>query len=500
MRKVLSLFILIFALIVLIACQSDDSSIDFDELYAKNDIYYQIFVRSFADSDGDGIGDLNGITENLDYLEGLGVTALWLLPIHPSDSNHGYRVQDFYDINPEYGTMEDFENLIDEANKRNIKIVLDLVINHVSDTHPWYVDASSDINSQYRDYFIWQSQNHAFESFVGGMKDLNLENPDVVAEVYEIVDFYLEKGVHGFRLDAAKHFFEKPHILAARRQNMTILFLNALTHHMQEKYPDAFLVGEIFEYDYNFFSGYYLGIDSLFNFYQAQLTWQAVGAHQSRNNLIRNLERSYDSFRTQNPHFIDSPFLSNHDIDRIASRQEFQGDTGLLKLAQAARLLLTLPGSPHIYYGDELAMKGFRYEGVDFGQGPVWDEYRRQPFLWGDTSKNTTWLVSDSSNDDTQSVNEAVADEKSLYHIYQTFNYLRRDNPALMYGNHFESWSQNTNTLQGYIRTFTHDNYTQSVLVIHNLSNQMQSVAPTYTSILYGSLDIPPFGTLVVEI
>ncbi|MEE0881628.1 MAG: alpha-amylase family glycosyl hydrolase, partial [Turicibacter sp.] len=128
-------------------------------------VYYEIFIRSFADSDGDGIGDINGITENLDYLVDLGIKGIWLLPIHPSPSYHGYDVVDYYDVNPDYGTLEDFKNLISEAHNRGIKVVMDMVLNHASSEHPWFVDSKENVDSEYKDYFIWADANDSSYDF-----------------------------------------------------------------------------------------------------------------------------------------------------------------------------------------------------------------------------------------------------------------------------------------------------------------------------------------------
>ncbi|HHT55275.1 MAG TPA: alpha-amylase, partial [Acholeplasma sp.] len=184
MKKYFSIFLLFLVSIILVACK-DNKPV---ELNYEEDIYYSLFVRSFADSDGDGIGDLNGITENLDYLEELGITALWLLPIFESPTYHGYDTIDYYKINPDYGTMDDLENLINEANEKDIKIILDLVINHTSDQHQWFIEASKGTNNPYRDYYVWNG-NSAHQEFVGGMMDLNLRNEEVKEKMFEVVDY-----------------------------------------------------------------------------------------------------------------------------------------------------------------------------------------------------------------------------------------------------------------------------------------------------------------------
>ena len=163
-------------------------------------VIYEIFVRSFQDSDGDGIGDFNGITRRLDYLRALGVTALWLMPIHPSPSYHGYDVKDYYAVNPDYGTMDDFKNLLAEARRRGIRVILDLVVNHSSSQHPFF-QAALDPSSPYRDYYVWSEteaghgwhkteHGYYYGLFWREMPDLNVTNPDVTAEIKQVVRFW----------------------------------------------------------------------------------------------------------------------------------------------------------------------------------------------------------------------------------------------------------------------------------------------------------------------
>lgn len=475
-----------------------------DGINPRNDVYYQIFVRSFADSDGDGVGDFNGITLNLDYLESLGISAIWMLPVNTTDldwdSYHGYRIKDYYEVNPEYGTMEDFENLIEEASKRDIKIVMDLVINHTSDTHPWFLDAQSSVNSQYRDYYIWTTPTSAFRSFAGGMVDLNLSNPTVVQEVKDIMQYWLEKGIHGFRFDAAKHFFLKPGVTAPDTQ--AIIFLAGINAFVKSINPDSYLIAEIFDYVYQNYDDYFAPIDSLFDFYGANEIWSKVGAQSSRQFLSRNLEKAYNAYRNFNQNFVVAPFISNHDIDRVASLGEFAGINHTAKLKQAASVYLTLPGSPHVYYGEEIGMKGTKYEGINpTGQGTIWDQYRRAPFIWGEETYQTTWLLPYNGSDDAISVKDQLADPNSLLNHYKTIINIRRQNPALMYGNYFKEWrAQNTN-IQSYIRYYEYGDIKQAVLVIHNLADVSASVEVEFVKFIYGdSLQLKPFGTIILEL
>ncbi len=500
MKKWIILILIIISAFTLVACQKDEPSdltevIDLFEINPHNDIYYQIFVRSFADSNGDGIGDLNGITENLDYLETLGITALWLLPINPSPSYHGYNITDYYDIHHDYGTLEDFTNLIEEASLRDIKIVIDLVINHTSDQHPWYESARQSVNSPYRDYYIWNN-GVAFESFVGGMKDLNFGNEAVIQEVKDIMDFYLEKGVHGFRVDAAKHLIEG--------NNPTLqnaLLLHRFNSYIKESYPSSFIVSEVFDYQYQFLTDYFIGSDSVFNFYAAANIWDKIGLGNSRSNFTTNLRSAYNAYRLINPDFVDSPFIGNHDIDRIASRNGFSGVQGLDKLKLATAVLLTLPGSPFIYYGDEIGMKGVRYEGTNIpGYGVVYDEYRRQPLLWGNPSIETTWLPSDGSNASTASILTQQQNESSLLRFYQTMIQLRKNNPALMFGNSFEVFKLNSSSIQGYVRTYEYEGVSQAVLVVHNFSSNSINLDLEYLELLYNDLSLAAYESVVMTI
>lgn len=519
MKRLFTLFTLLLLSLSLLACTPTDDGdngnnggnnnkppINLRLENPRNDIYYQIFIRSFADSDGDGIGDFNGITENLDYIESLGATAIWMMPFNETDtdfgSHHGYRIKDYYKVNPEYGTMADLENLIEAAKARNMRVMMDLVINHTSDTHPWFVDARDNPNtSPYREWYIWQNQNTAFESFAGGMKDLNLHNEEVVNEIKDIITFWQDKGITGFRFDAARHLFigdpnTNPDVMATK----THQFLRDLQLHARSNDPGVLFLGEVFDYDYNLFKNYYIGLDSLFDFYIANEIWGKVGHGTDARLLVSNIEKAFSNYATYNKNFVPSIFISNHDLDRIASFGQFSGPNGLDKLKLAASVTLTLPGSPHIYYGEELGMTGTRLEGVDLGQGAVYDQYRRAPFIWGDASKTTTWLNPHKGSNSAPSVQTQLNDNNSLLNHYKTMANLRKDNPGLMYGNFFKAWNGNSTFLQGYVRHYEIDDISQTVLVIHNISSTARSVELDYLSILYGDINIKPYGTLVLEL
>ncbi len=497
-RKIHVLSIVLLLVFMLVACeQTPDQASELRSLNPKNDVYYELFVRSFADSDGDGIGDFNGVSENIGYLEDLGITAIWLMPINEGPSYHGYSITDYYDVESDYGTLDDFKHMIDVAEEHDIKIMMDLVINHTSDQHPWYTEAQYDTSSKYRDYYLWTSDHSAYSSFVGGMVDLNLANEQVVEEIHNIIDFYMDMGVTGFRLDAAKHFMVKD--INNNSESSNIIFIAQLNAYIKSINEDSFLISEVYESSYDLYERYFGASDSAFNFYASDKIVAAMnGSDISR--LATRIQNTYEGFDMYNPDFVDTPFLRNHDQDRLASlvRQDYPLD----RLKLASRILLTLPGSPIIYYGEEIGLKGTRFEGLTVSgySGTIYDEYRRSALLWGN-DYTTTWLPEYGFNDDVDTVNDQLADDTSLLSTYKEMIKLRKDHMALMYGNSFEVFNGNDNKIQGYIRTYSYEDQTEAILIIHNLSNQPYDMSTLdYGSILYGDLEIAPFGSLIVTI
>lgn len=340
----------------------------------RDAVFYEIFVRSFYDTDNNGIGDFNGITQKLDYLQSLGITAIWLMPIHPSPSYHGYDVINYYNVNPDYGSMDDFKNLLDEAHKRDIHIIIDLVLNHTSSQHPWFKAANSDPNSPYRDYYVWSeeskggggwypgNQGYYFGLFWSGMPDLNYNNPAVTTDMLKVTDFWLNKiGVDGFRVDAAKHLIEE----GDKRENTpaTHAWLKEFYKAYKTQKPNAYTVGEVFGAGSSVIKSYTGDqLDHIFNF---EMSSGFVNSPKGSANSGIN---SAVKFALQDmPDFNFATFLTNHDQTRVMS--VFNGDTNKAKLASF--LMLTSPGTPFIYYGEEIGMQG---------QKP--DEDLRLPMQW----------------------------------------------------------------------------------------------------------------------
>lgn len=406
-------FSLFLAFIFLLsACQGFHSP---TALEKKQDVFYEIFVASFQDSDGDGVGDIKGLTEKLDYLDALGVTGLWLMPIHPSDSYHKYDVKDYYAIDESYGSLEDFEHFIQEAKKRNIKVILDLVLNHSSDQHPWFLDAKNRENCTKCDFYHFSETAKAgyaplgpnlyYEArFSPQMPDLNLDHEEVKEEIKNIAHFWLDKGVAGFRLDAVGHYFEE-------KAELSIAFTEWFNQIVKAHQPDAYLVGEVWKSEQALLPYYKSGIDSLFDFDGAELKGRLsrLALAEKGEALAKATVEYNQKIKNIQPNALNAVFLSNHDQGRSA---------GYLNTLERQKLLASIyllsPGIPFIYYGEEIGMKG---------SGK--DENKRLAILWGEGKDAQNPKNSDYVLKNIPSVKEALKDENSLLSHYKKVIRLR---------------------------------------------------------------------------
>ncbi|MFA5719588.1 MAG: alpha-amylase family glycosyl hydrolase [Acholeplasmataceae bacterium] len=479
-----------------------------EEIHHNHDVYYQIFVRSFADSNGDGIGDLNGITERLDYIKYLGATGIWLTPIHVAKGYHGYDIFDYYSIQRDYGTLQDLKHLIDEADKRGIKVILDMVFNHTVDRHPWFTTRETRLN-----YYVFDNDGKYIDTFAY-TRDLNLRNDEVVNELIKVIHFYQDLGVKGFRFDAVKHYFEKPKYpgYSTNPNQEGVAFMKKIRNAAKEKDPNVYFVSEYFLGDYKGYERFYEANDSMFNF---DLYYKLTEENRLAG-LSLYLQQMYDSFKAINPNYIDAPFLSNHDADRIASFH----DEDMLKALSS--IVLTLPGNPFIYYGEEIGMKGIRnssetavgvrgynyYDPVNYvytQNAGAYDEFLRLPFMWDESDPSlTTWFPSDSPriNEMFERVNltykppidvsNQAINPNSLFNHYKNLIKIRKENPALMYGDEFKHYPIDNGNIVAYERSYNQNGVSQRVLVIINISNQTYNVIED-TSDLYGSKTINPY-------
>src|SRR6266536_1282155 len=324
-------------------------------LQAHPTVCYEIFVRSFYDSNGDGIGDLRGLTQKLDYVEGLGADCVWLMPVAESPSYHGYDVTNDYKIEPDYGTNDDFRAFVTAAHQRHVRVLVDLVLNHVSSEHPFFQEALRDSTAPHRGWFRWSKtggnnwhhspvrDEYYYGLFWSGMPDLNYQTPAVREEAKKVATFWLrEMGVDGFRLDAVPYLVEEGTCLIGCPG--THAFLHEYAAHIDSVKPGAYTVGEAWG-----------GIDQMLPYYPDQLT--AYFGFELSDSLIAavrsgsaaGLLTGYLRLQDTLPAYRWAPFLSNHDQTRTLT--QLGGDVARAQLA--ATLLLTLPGTPFIYYGEE---------------------------------------------------------------------------------------------------------------------------------------------------
>lgn len=399
----------------------------------QDTVFYEIFVRSFYDTNGDGIGDFNGVTAKLNYLQALGITGIWLMPINPSPSYHGYDITDYYDVNSEYGTMDDFKRLLAEAHKRGIRVIIDLVLNHTSNQHPFFVDALQGPQSKYYNWYLWSDTNlgtgwrqvtgaqqkYYFGIFCDCMPDLNYNNPEVKAQMEDVTRFWLnDVGVDGFRMDAINLLIEDG--TKTKNTSATHAWLKGFYKFYKSEKPDAYTIGEVYGADASL-AKTYTGdqLDEAFNFEIA------TGIFNSANTGSNISVDSALTFATQTlPNGDYGTFLTNHDQDRLMSK--LYGDIDKAKVA--ASLLLTSPGTPFIYYGEEIGMTG---------QKP--DEDIRLPMQWS-AGENAGFSVGEpwrapAANYPQVNVAGQLNNPISLLSHYRALIALRNQYPALRQGN-----------------------------------------------------------------
>jgi alpha-amylase len=441
-------------------------------------VYYSVFVQSFYDDNGDGIGDLRGLTSKLDYLKDLGIQGLWLLPVHPSPTYHKYDVTDYYSIHPDYGTLNDYRNLVREAHKRGMVILLDLVINHTSNRIKWFQEAAASPASKYRDYYIWSSDTADFKAepfhwhsvrdkkgkqlpgpkyygfFWWEMPDLNYENREVREEIFRIASFWLKDiGVDGFRIDAARYIY--PDDQAEKKYQ----WWNEFRQEAEKIRKDVIIIGEVWSPAKEIAPYLNNGMTACFNFQLAdsiRISLQDEKDHY----VLQTWWQIRDTYLKHKQDFEDAILLSNHDINRIMT--DIGNKTPKAKVAAA--LLLTLPGNPFIYYGEEIGM---------LGEKP--DEYIREPFLWnmeGADRGQTSWEKPYASNSQTvKPLKYQLEDPKSLYYYYRELLTLRNSNLPLNRGT-FQPFIQDNRKVIAFYRGYDQEKF----LIIINLSKDLQRI------------------------
>jgi alpha-glucosidase len=449
-------------------------------LWWKDGIIYQIYPRSFADSNGDGVGDLAGITERLDYLRELGVDAIWLSPVYPSpQADFGYDVADYVDIDPLFGSLKDYDRLIREAHKRKIKVIMDLVLNHTSDDHPWFVESRKSKNNPYRDWYIWRDPapqggepNNWFSVFGGKawkfdpatgqyylhlfhekQPDLNWRNPKVQKAILSVLKFWLERETDGFRLDVFNAYFKHSDLPDNPKGNFGLRGYERQEHihdgdqpemipvlkqfrKLMDRYRERYSVGETF-FATPEKAAFYSGDDRLhaaFNFSLLESKWDPQ----------KYLEAITTWDRVAGEKVWPNYVLNNHDQPRTVTRWKDGEDDARAKLG--ATLLLTLRGTPFMYYGEEIGMRDIKLKRSQIMDPPgkrYWPFYKgrdgcRAPMQWDASpqagfSSGSPWLP---VHPDYHARNVAAQSKQrdSLLNIYKQLIVLRRRSIALRRG------------------------------------------------------------------
>lgn len=406
--------------------------------------YYEIFVYSLCDSDGDGIGDLNGVTQKLDYIQDLGFNGIWLMPIMPSPTYHKYDTTDYMQIDPAYGTLEDFTALLEECHARGIRVIIDLAMNHTSDSHPWFEKAMIYLSQlpegtepsaeecPYVDYYHFSREPASgytqlgsgwyYESqFWSGMPDLNLKSEAVRSEFEAIADFWIGLGVDGFRLDAVKEFYSGD-------INSNIEVLTWFNSYVKSISEDQYIVCECWDAKSTYSQYYASGVDSMFDFSFGErsgiITNTLLGKYPASayGEQMAENEALYASFSDS---YINAPFYTNHDMGRTTGYYFSTDGEAQTKMGNAMNLMMT--GNVFVYYGEELGMKG---------SGK--DENKRAPMYWSKDPDSEGMCDGPKDMDDFEmkydSLQEQQNDPESIYSYVKQAILLRNQNPEIARG------------------------------------------------------------------
>lgn len=504
-----------------------------DKKWWKESVVYQIYPRSFMDSNGDGIGDLRGIISKLDYLKTLGVDVVWLCPVYesPNDDN-GYDISNYQSIMDSFGTMRDWEELLNGLHTRGMKLIMDLVVNHSSDEHRWFVESRKSKDNPYRDYYIWRPGKEGeapndWGSFFSGsawqfdestgeyylhmfskkQPDLNWENPKVRREVYDMMTWWLDKGIDGFRMDVI-NMISKPPGLPDSADGGTCIngprvheFLQEMNREVLSKY-DIMTVGETLDVtpeDAILFAGTDRGeLSMVFQFELMGIDSGSDGKWWGKPWTLPDFKRILSKWQTDlEGKAWNSIYLNNHDQPRLLSR--FGNDREYLNVSakMLATLLHTLQGTPYIYQGEEIGMTNVRFESIDEYRDietlNMYKEYlekgrtpeeimeaiyakgrdnARTPMQWaGDRphagfTTGTPWLAVNPNYRDIN-VERALADENSIFHYYRRLIQLRKQHEVIVYGR-YELLNANDEQVYAYSRTMGQE----QLLVVLNFYDQ----------------------------
>lgn len=478
---------------------------------------YQIFVASFCDSNNDGVGDIRGIINKLDYLDGLNVDVLWLTPIQLSDSYHGYDCYDYYSIDPKFGTNADYRELVYKAHQRGIKVIMDLVVNHTSTRNEWFLKSKQGVvetvsyqdgttaQVKYRDFYRWQQGSGGgrwyssgdgwayYSSFGGGMPELNYDCQAVRNAMTDVAKYWMNFGLDGFRMDAIKHIFmwdESSNYGSDEKRgdgdyqyNLTknVEFFKEFNYKLKSNFPHCFLLGEQLDGNAGNVSPFYAGMDSLFDFCSFFNLPDKI--KNSNVNDVANMVNyncpMYNNDRGGRA--INSWISSNHDIDRLQSQLSNEAQRKLY-----FAINMTLPGLSWIYYGDEIGLVGYRVN------NETGDDGRRQSMKWTSTWQYKCTAITDLSlNNSTVSVAEQENNSSSLLSYVKALTAVRDANPTLMNG------SVNCSNENGMLK-ITLTKGSETIVCYHNMTGSSKTVDGSGTA-LFGSANIGAYGSAIFK-
>lgn len=486
-------------------------------------VVYQIYPRSFKDSNGDGIGDINGIREKLDYLKELGIDVIWLSPVYksPNDDN-GYDISDYCDIMDEFGTMEDMDNLLKEANERGIKILMDLVVNHTSDEHKWFIEAKKSKDNEYRDYYIWRDSvdgnepNDLGSTFSGSawqydettgqyylhlfskkQPDLNWENEKVRNEVYKMMNFWVDKGIGGFRMDVIDLIGKVPDEMITGNGPKLHEYLQEMNKAALEG-KDLLTVGEtwgatpdvaklysnpgrkelsmVFQFEH-------IGLDQI----EGKEKWDVKSLE------LLDLKKVLSKWQTElEGQGWNSLFWNNHDLPRIVSRWGNDKEYRIESAKMLATLLHGMKGTPYIYQGEELGMTNVRFDDINnyndieslnmykdrlskgYSHNEIMEsiyakgrDNARTPMQWDDSENagfttGTPWLAVN-KNYDKINAKQCLQDENSIFNHYKKLIDIRKNNDTIIYGD-YKLLCEDDENIFAYVRELNGD----KILVVCN--------------------------------
>ncbi len=477
-----------------------------------NAVVYQIYPRSFYDSNDDGIGDINGIREKLPYLEKLGISVIWLSPVYcsPNDDN-GYDISDYYDISPDFGTLNDMKALINEAKAHNIKIIMDLVVNHTSDEHKWFIEAKSSKDNKYRDYYIWRSGDkntppNDLKSCFGGsaweydattnefylhffskkQPDLNWKNPQMRQDIWDMMNYWIDLGIGGFRMDVID--------LIGKEVDLKIKENGPKLHeYIQEMYEntlkdkDLLTVGECWGANPDiaklFSAEDRHELSMVFQFEHIMLDQNGGDKWNLKPLDLLELKRVFTKWQTELKNDgWNSLFWDNHDLPRIVSRWGNDKKYRVESAKMLAILLHGMKGTPYIYQGEEIGMTNIDFNSIeDFADIEAINAYKerislgydeknvlnslrakardnaRTPMQWNDETnagftKGNPWYRVN-SNYTQINVKQALADKNSIFYCYQKLIQMRKENPIMVYGD-YELLLPEDKNIYAYKRTY----------------------------------------------